>query len=144
MSCSRNTVKKWIRRCEETGDVQRKVGSGMKKKTTPAQDARLLMAIAAKPITSLQELKGNQSQSYFFFVFITSHVFVADVCELPVHTSTISRRLNVRAIHARVPAVKEFLTADQKAQRLHFAQSYADKTSEWWSKVIFSDEKTFG
>jgi transposase len=46
MSCSRNTVKKWIRRCKETGDVQRKVGSGMKKKT-PAQNARLLMAIAA-------------------------------------------------------------------------------------------------
>jgi transposase len=67
MSCSRNTVKKWIRRCEETRDVQRKVGSEMKKKTTPAPDARLLMAIAAKPITSLQEVKGNYSQSYFYF-----------------------------------------------------------------------------
>jgi transposase len=35
MSFSRNTVKKWIRRCEETGDVQRKIGSGMKKKQLP-------------------------------------------------------------------------------------------------------------
>lgn len=26
MSFSLNTVKKWFRRCEETGDVQRKVG----------------------------------------------------------------------------------------------------------------------
>ena len=66
------------------------------------------------------------------------------MCELPVHTSTISRRLKGRAIYARVPAVKEFLTAGQKAERLHFAETYADKNSDWWSKVIFSDEKTFG
>ena len=28
MQCSVNTVKKWIRRFEETGDVKRKSGSG--------------------------------------------------------------------------------------------------------------------
>ncbi|EFX81095.1 hypothetical protein DAPPUDRAFT_317759 [Daphnia pulex] len=61
------------------------------------------MAIAAKPITRLQEVK--------------------DVCELAVHPSTISRRLKGHAIDARVPAVKEFLTTDQKAQRLQFVQS---------------------
>lgn len=60
INCSRNTVIKWIRRFEETGSVIRKVGSGRVKKTTPAQDATLLMAIAAKPITTLQELKGNK------------------------------------------------------------------------------------
>lgn len=63
INCSRNTVIKWVHHFEETGSVIRKIGSGRIKKTTLAQDATLMMAIAAKPITSLQELKGN---SIFF------------------------------------------------------------------------------
>ena len=41
---------------------------------------------------------------------------MVDVCDVPIHTSIISRRLKERGIHGRVPAVKEFLTADHKAQ----------------------------
>jgi transposase len=54
-----NTVKQWVRCFEETGDVKRKVGSGRFKKTTPAQDATIFMQITAKPMTTLQEIKGN-------------------------------------------------------------------------------------
>ena len=66
------------------------------------------------------------------------------MCELPVSVTTVARRLKGRGIRARIPAVKEFLTTYQKAQRLHFAQSFVDKSPEWWRKVIFSDEKSFG
>ena len=66
------------------------------------------------------------------------------MCELPVSVTTVARRLKARGIRARIPAVKEFLTADQKAQRLHFAQSFVNKSPEWWKKLIFSDEKSFG
>ena len=59
MRCSVNTVKKWVRCFEETRDVKRKVGSGRFKKTTPAQDATIFMQITAKPMTTLQEIKGN-------------------------------------------------------------------------------------
>ena len=59
LGCSRNTVTKWIRRFQDTGNVIRKVGSGRVRKTSTAQDARLLMAVAAKPFTTLQELKGK-------------------------------------------------------------------------------------
>jgi transposase len=69
INCSRNTVIKWIRRFEETGDVKRKVGSGRLKKTTPAQDATIFMQITAKPMTSLQEIKGNLV-SFIFFCYI--------------------------------------------------------------------------
>ena len=50
------------------------------------------------------------------------------MCELPVSVTTVARRLKGRGIRGRIPAVKEFLTADQKAQRLHFAQSFVDKS----------------
>ena len=66
------------------------------------------------------------------------------MCELQVSVTTVARRLKARGIRARIPAVKEFLTADQKAQRLYFAQSFVDKSPEWWRKMIFSDEKSFG
>ena len=48
------------------------------------------------------------------------------MCELPVSVTTVARRLKACGIRARIPAVKEFLTADQKAQR--FAQSCLDKS----------------
>lgn len=59
IGCNRNTVTKWINRYLDTFDVQRRVGSGRPRKTTPAQDARLFQAVRAKPMTSLQELIGN-------------------------------------------------------------------------------------
>lgn len=67
-----------------------------------------------------------------------------DVCDLPIHVASISRRLKKHGIYGRVAAKKEFLTDDHKRQRLEFATAYAHRTQEWWNKVIFSDEKTFG
>lgn len=60
VGCHRETVRRWIQRYEETLDVTRRLGSGRPRKTTPLQDARLLAAVRAKPITSLQELKGSK------------------------------------------------------------------------------------
>ena len=66
------------------------------------------------------------------------------MCELPIHVTTISRRLKSHGIHGRVAAKKEFLTDAHKRNRLEFATAYVNKTQEWWDKVIFSDEKSFG
>jgi transposase len=63
MECHITTVRKWIRRYEETLDVHRKGGSGRPLKTTPAQDMRIFQAIRARPITSLQEIKGDYKSS---------------------------------------------------------------------------------
>ena len=66
------------------------------------------------------------------------------MCELPIHVTSISRRLKTHGIHGRVAAKKEFLTDAHKRNRLEFATAYVNKTQEWWDKVIFSDEKSFG
>lgn len=58
MACHPNSVRKWIKRYEETLDVQRKIGSGRPFSTTPAEDQRLLDAVRSKPITTAQEIAG--------------------------------------------------------------------------------------
>ena len=64
VGCHRETVRRWIQRYEGTLDVTRRLGSGRPHKTTPLDDARLLAAVRAKPITSLQELKGSKIVLY--------------------------------------------------------------------------------
>lgn len=61
IDCHRTTVSRWIKRHVETLDVNRKVGSGRPKSTTPAEDEMLLDAVRAKPITTTQEIKGNKN-----------------------------------------------------------------------------------
>jgi hypothetical protein len=65
MHCHFTTVRKLIRHYEETLDVHWKGGSRKPLKTTPAQDMRIFQAVRARPITSLQEIKGKyNSLSY--------------------------------------------------------------------------------
>ncbi len=58
IGCHRNTVLKWTTNFRQNFDVLRKVESGRPRKTTAAQDVKLLHAVRAKPFTTLQELKG--------------------------------------------------------------------------------------
>ncbi|KAG7162908.1 putative Transposable element Tc1 transposase-like 23, partial [Homarus americanus] len=42
-----------------------------------------------------------------------------------------------------VPAIKEMLTEQHLTGRLQFAQQYGGEDLEFWSRVVFTDEKTF-
>ncbi len=63
--------------------------------------------------------------------------------QLAASTTTIRRRLREAGLRSRVAAKKELLTPAHRAARLHFAQEYAEKGLDFWSRVVFSDEKTF-
>ena len=63
ISCS--TVVYWKNRFEENGEISRKLGSGSRRKTTPAEDARIRNAVAARPITTAQEISGGFLYSFF-------------------------------------------------------------------------------
>ncbi|KAG0726921.1 hypothetical protein GWK47_035627 [Chionoecetes opilio] len=45
--------------------------------------------------------------------------------------------------HCRVAAKKELLTDAHRTSRLAFAEQHANKGLDFWSQVIFCDEKTF-
>jgi transposase len=53
------TVFLWQTRYRETGDVTRQVGSGRPRKVTPEDEENIALAVAAKPITTAQEIAGK-------------------------------------------------------------------------------------
>lgn len=67
--CHPTTVKRWIKRYEDTLDVKRRFGSGRPNKTTPAEDQMLLDVVRTKPITTAQEIAGKIFFIYFFLYF---------------------------------------------------------------------------
>ncbi|KAG7162986.1 putative Transposable element Tc1 transposase-like 24 [Homarus americanus] len=51
--------------------------------------------------------------------------------------------LHLAGIQHRVPAIKERLTDQHHSGHLQFVQQYVGKGLEFWSRVVFTDEKTF-
>jgi hypothetical protein len=43
-------------------------------------------------------------------------------------------------MHSRVAAIKDILTEEHRAARLHFARRYVHYLIEFWRWVIFTDE----
>ncbi|KAI9550658.1 hypothetical protein GHT06_005147 [Daphnia sinensis] len=60
-----------------------------------------------------------------------------------ISLSTLRKRLCEAGIYGRRPAKKNYLTDVRRAERLRFAREHIHYTSEFWRKVIWSDEKTF-
>jgi hypothetical protein len=46
-------------------------------------------------------------------------------------------------MHSRVAAIKDILTEEHRAARLHFARRYVHYLIEFWRWVIFTDEKSW-
>ena len=57
---NRAIVRRWRQRFVETGDVLRRQGTGRRPTVTPAKSVMLRQAVAAKPITTAQELAGKK------------------------------------------------------------------------------------
>ena len=58
--------------------------------------------------------------------------------------STLQLQQFVAFYPPRRAVCKFFLTPGYAEDRLSFAVDNGEKSAEWWSSVIFSDEKTFG
>lgn len=81
---------------------------------------------------------------FFLFLLHQTNFFCLDSLAIPVSSQTISRRLRNRGIIACVAAKKCDLTQRNAENRLNFAAEFINKDPVYWSKVVFSDEKTFG
>lgn len=123
LGISRKTVKRWLRRYEEEGDVKTRARPGRPRVTSPEDDRRLL------------EAANMNSQR--------TAVTLTREAGMRCHVVTTRRRLREGGLRCHVPAVKEQLTEDNKVARLRFAQRYVNEHIEFWRSVIFSDEKTF-
>ena len=59
MGCSEFTVRKWLKRYEQTGSVSRKIGSSRPFKLTGEQRNALYFVARDNPFASPVQLKGN-------------------------------------------------------------------------------------
>ena len=91
--------------------------------TTPAQDDAILQAVHDYPFTNA--------------------VSIREQLHLDVTPQTVRRRLREAGIRHRIPARKERLTEQHRAARLAFARQYVDRGVDFFSRFVFTDEKTF-
>ncbi|KAL7646945.1 UNVERIFIED_CONTAM: hypothetical protein RMT77_002202 [Armadillidium vulgare] len=118
-----STVRRWIVRHEEEGNLCDRPKPGGPRKTTLNEDQQIIQETIRNPFTNSRAIKR--------------------ALELEACDRTIRRRLHENGIHHRTPAVKQKLTEAHKTERLRFAREYINNDMNFWSKVIFTDEKTF-
>lgn len=68
---------------------------------------------------------------------------VKDEYGISIDHKTVLSALKKQEITKKIAKQKPALSANQKAQRLHFIELYERKPAEYWNHVIFSDEKKF-
>jgi transposase len=111
--------------CEfkKTGRIERKPGSGRKRKTTERKDTDILIAAKRQRKITAPEIKIQ--------------------LELPISERTIRNRLNENGFYSYFTVKKPFISEKNRKARLKFARDHKDKPVEFWRKVLWSDESPF-
>ena len=122
LGISRDTVYRWLMRSDREDLMDRRRGAPPRA-TTAEEDKNIIEIAESNP-----HLNAVQIQQ---------------ALQLSASVDTVRERLHSNGIHHRSPAIKDFLTDKHKQSRLQFAQQYLDKDMDFWSRVIYTDEKTF-
>lgn len=123
LGCDLRTVRKWIRRDQESGNLNDSLRTGRPKELSDEQVRAIRQQIEHRPFTNAVELKR--------------------LLDLNVTPDCIRKRLHKEGLHHRTPTEKDFLEPRHIAARLQFANDHIHHDWDFWSRVIFSDEKTF-
>lgn len=118
-----NTVNRIVRAfksCRRIKDAPRKPRSRV---TTEQEDAWIVAAAAVKPGLSAQQIKNT--------------------LDLRASVTTVKRRLREAGLKSRIAAQKPLLRAQNKEKRLQFSRQHAQRSTEEWKQVVFTDECTF-
>ena len=93
-----STAREWLRKYRRDGQVRRRRGTGLRRVSSPAQDAALVAEAERNPFFSARDLKAATG--------------------FPGYKDTIISRLRAAGLRARHAAVKELLTDEHKLHRL--------------------------
>ena len=102
------------------GQVERRIGIGLRRVSSPAQDAALVAEAKRKPFISARDIKAATGS--------------------PGQKTMLISRLKEASRRAQHAEVKELPTDEHKLYHLTSAESNEDRK---WDRVIFSDESTF-
>jgi transposase len=117
---SRNTVKTWIHRYQETGDVQDEEKQGRKRKTSEKEDLDIISMAKKQKTSTLADISTSMSRQ-----------------GTDISLMTVKRRLNEQGLYKLKPLLKPLLLDTHRDNRLKWAR--ANRNTDW-SKVIFTDE----
>ncbi|KAL7648426.1 UNVERIFIED_CONTAM: hypothetical protein RMT77_000332 [Armadillidium vulgare] len=110
-----STVRRWIVRYEEKGNLCDRLKPGALRKTALSEDQQIIQETIRNPFTNSRSIKR--------------------ALQLDSSDRTIRRRLHANGIHHRTPAVKQKLTDAHKTER-RFAREYVNNDMNFWSKNI--------
>lgn len=97
-----STISRIVSRYREQGDINREVGSGRPRKTTPRQDREIRKQVKVHPLKTAVEVTD----------YVNEHLEV----NLGVHT--VRRRLRESELYARRPAKKPYISSINRKKRL--------------------------
>ncbi|KAL3189757.1 hypothetical protein MRX96_020787 [Rhipicephalus microplus] len=115
-----NRIVRAFKSCRRIKDAPRKPRSRV---TTEQEDAWIVAAAAVKPGLSAQQIKNT--------------------LDLRASVTTVKRRLREAGLKSRIAAQKPLLRAQNKEKRLQFSRQHAQRSTEEWKQVVFTDECTF-
>jgi len=124
IAVSQPTVRHWIERYEQTGEVKDEPRSGRPRMTDEAMDTAIVGAAYVE--NNFCTPRGLKRKYQF-----------------EPSARTIDRRLREANLFGRVARHKKRLTDEEKRARLSFAEGYLHMTEEDWMKIMFVDEKKF-
>ncbi|KAH7968170.1 hypothetical protein HPB52_006421 [Rhipicephalus sanguineus] len=115
-----NRIVRAFKSCRRIKDAPRKPRSRV---TIEPEDAWIVSAAAEKPGLSAQQIKNT--------------------LDLRASVTTVKRRLREAGLKSRIAAQKPLLRAQNKEKRLQFSRQHAQRSTEEWKEVVFTDECTF-
>ena len=117
---SQDTVKTWINRYQETGDVQDEEGRGRKRKISEKEDKKIISKTKRPQINSSAKISISMKRQ-----------------GIDISSATVRRRLNEEGLYKLQLLKKSLLSDSHRDNRLKWAKK--NKKTDW-SKVIFTDE----
>lgn len=120
--CDISTVKYWLQRYKQTGDVEEIDRTGRPRKTTKRQDEVIIELQAADQDAVVKDIHSKAKRR-----------------RIEVSHSTIRRRLVEAGLEFAPPLVKPLLTETHRQNRLDWAHRHLGFN---WDTVLFTDEST--
>ncbi len=125
MKISPKAVYCCIKRCQELGDLNRKPGSGRKRKTSEKEDRRIVREIKKDPLLSGADVRRTLN--------------LENISE-----RTVRRRITESGeFYSRWQTPKPLISEKNRLLRLEWAKKHENWTLEQWGKVFWTDESPF-
>ncbi|XP_078267289.1 transmembrane and coiled-coil domain-containing protein 6 isoform X2 [Rhinoraja longicauda] len=119
----KSTVWSIIKKKESTGELTNRKGTGRPRKTSTADDRRILSVIKKNPQTPAQQIRNTLQES-----------------GVDLSMTTVCRRLHEEESKGYTARCKPLVSCKNRMAWLHFAKKYSKEQTQFCKKVLWTDE----